>query len=86
MDRYRTLLSSIKYNYSAFPLDDLPKDRVRTLIELRILDITKANTELIRKSYPSLLLEYSHVNSKRFVELVENKDILQLRKKSYQNY
>jgi len=75
MDRYRTLLSSIKYNYSAFPLDDLPKDRVRTLIELRILDITKANTELIRKSYPSLLLEYSHVNSKRFVELVENKDI-----------
>lgn len=75
IDRYRALLKSINYLYTAFPVDNLPEDRVQILIDLRMLSVTEKNTELIRQSYAALLIDFVLVGQNRFIGLIEKGNV-----------
>ena len=78
LDRFRTALAGMTFQYSGgFPLTNVPDDRMKIILDLKIAPMTIQNIEVIRKSYPQFWCDFVVSTSpSALLKLVDSKDVV----------
>ncbi|NLB65407.1 MAG: hypothetical protein GX803_02935 [Lentisphaerae bacterium] len=69
LDRYKSILSTLPFQAVSFDSTELDPERVRTLINIGMLEMNLATLEHIREHYGSCTLDYIHANFDEYTEI-----------------
>lgn len=58
LDRYRSILESMEVIYNTFPIVDLPAERMKIVLDHKMIAMNSANLKIIRNNYPNLLNDF----------------------------
>lgn len=70
-ERYGTLISTFNLYYDSFSYKEIDEEKIKILINKRIIRMSKENLLFIRENYENLVLEFNIKNIKKYVELID---------------
>lgn len=76
LDRYRSALSAMTFEYKNFSITNIPNDRMKIVLELEIVPMTVDNVSVIRENYPQLWNDFViYTNPGKLLELIGSGEI-----------
>lgn len=76
LDRYRIVLADMTVKFDSFSISGLPDDRMKVVLELRMVAMTAKNVEFIRENYPHLMNDFVILRgAAEFAKLAEQQEI-----------
>lgn len=73
-DKYRNIIDELEYNYSTFSIEGIPEQKIRILIELRVVKMTAENVRFMRTAYKSQLIYFIEYNISQYIAEVIDKE------------
>ncbi len=73
LERYRAALSAMTFHNTNFPIAGIVDDRMKIVLELKIVPMTAANVTVIRENYPQLWNDFVfYADPKKLLELLRS--------------
>ncbi len=73
-DKYRNIINELEYEYSNFSIEEIPEQKIRILIELRIVKMTAENVRFMRTAYKSQFIYFIEYNISQYIDEVIDKE------------
>lgn len=70
-DRYETILPTFNLFYNSFSFEGVAEEKIKILINKKIIRMSKENLNFIREYFEDSLLEFIVINIEKYVELIE---------------
>ena len=67
-NKYEELISQLKYSYDEFIIEELSKEKLRILIDYKIIEMTKVNIEFFRKFYKEQVCYFIEKNIRKYLD------------------
>ncbi|WP_368634093.1 hypothetical protein [Kurthia gibsonii] len=70
-ERYGTILPTFNWVYNSFSFKEINEEKIKILIDKRIIKMTKENLSFIRENYENLVLEFNLRNIEEYLGLTD---------------
>lgn len=66
--KYKEILGTLSYNYDKFEISDIDDEKIKILIELKIINMNKLNLEFLRSNYNSTVTYFIEKNIYLYIQ------------------
>lgn len=75
--RYEQILVSLEFYYDNFEIADISNNKIKILINTRIIRMTTENLKFLRENYPNQKIDFIRKNIERYIDIMDRNLFLQ---------